>query len=120
MMKKNKKTTAANQSSNQTRELNIVMNDQTSRYKLHPECCARLADGLPLWVPPEIFFEVTDGLRGFRKGLANVMVENILMFCTGSGRHLTGLPHVDNVLLELYRHIGSFAVINGYKLEPLF
>lgn len=119
-MKKNKKTTAANQGSNQTRELNIVMDDQTNRYRLHPECCVRLVEGLPLWVPPELFFEVTDGLRGFRKGLVNVMVDNILMFCTGNGRHLTGLPHVDNVLLELYRHIGNFAVINGYKLEPLF
>ena len=116
----NKKTTAANQGSNQTRELNIVMNDQTNRYRLHPECCARLAEGLPLWVPAEIFFEITDGLRGFRKGLTNVMVENILVFSTGGGRRLTGLPHVDNVLLELYRHIYNYATVNGHQLEPLF
>ena len=115
-----KRNNYAVSNSNQTRELNIVMNDQTNRYMLHPECCARLVEGLPLWVPPELFFEVTDGLRGFRKGLANVMVDNILMFCTGNGRYLTGLPHVDNVLMELYRHIENFALINGYKLEPLF
>lgn len=102
------------------RELRIELNDQTSRYRLHPECCARLAEGLPLWVPAEIFFEMTDGLRGFRKGLANVMVENILVFSTGGGRRLTGLPYVDNVLLELYRHIYNYAVINGHELEPLF
>lgn len=107
-------------SSNKTREVNIVLNDQTNRYKLHPECCARLAEALPLWVPAELFFEVTDGLRGFRKGLANVMVENILVFSTGGGRTLTGLPHVDNVLLELYRHIENYAVINGHELEPIF
>lgn len=102
------------------KELRFVLNDQTSRFKVHPECCARLAEGLPLWVPAELYFEIIEGLRGWRKGLVNVMVDGILMFCTGNGRHLTGLPHVDNVLLELYRHIENYAVINGYKLEPLF
>ena len=117
-MRKNVKTTAAMSSAE--RDLRIEFVDQTNRYMLHPVCCARLAEGLPLWVPPELFFEVTDGLRGFRKGLANVMVDNILMFCTGNGRYLTGLPHVDNVLLELYRHIYNYAMVNGYKLEPMF
>ena len=117
-MNKNMKTTAA--SSSMKRELRIELNDQTSRYRLHPECCARLAEGLPLWVPAEIFFEITDGLRGFRKGLTNVMVENILVFSTGGGRRLTGLPHVDDVLLELYRHIYNYATVNGHQLEPLF
>ena len=48
------------------------------------------------------------------------MVENILVFSTGGGRRLTGLPHVDNVLLELYRHIYNYAMVHGYQLEPLF
>ena len=117
-MNKNMKTTAATGS--MKRELRIELNDQTNRYRLHPECCARLAEGLPLWVPAEIFFEITDGLRGFRKGLTNVMVENILVFSTGGGRRLTGLPHVDDVLLELYRHIYNYATVNGHQLEPLF
>lgn len=117
-MNKNMKTTAATGS--MKRELRIELNDQTSRYRLHPECCARLAEGLPLWVPAEIFFEITDGLRGFRKGLTNVMVENILVYSTGGGRRLTGLPHVDNVLLELYRHIYNYAMVHGYQLKPLF
>ena len=62
-MNKNMKTTAA--SGSMKRELRIELNDQTSRYRLHHECCARLAEGLPLWVPAEIFFEITDGLRGY-------------------------------------------------------
>ena len=115
-----KKQTQNAASSSMKRELRIELNDHSSRYRLHPECCARLAEGLPLWVPAEIFFEITDGLRGFRKGLANVMVENILVFSTGGGRRLTGLPHVDDVLLELYRHIYNYATVNGHQLEPLF
>ena len=119
-MNKDKKTFAVREGSNEKRELKIVMNDETSRYKLHPECCARLAEGLPLWVPPELFFEMVEALRGWRKGLANVLVENILVFSTGGGRRVTGLPHVDGVLLELYRHIYNYAVINGHELEPIF
>ena len=118
-MKQNMKTTAAF-GSNETRELMIVTNDQTSRFRLHPECCARLAEGLPLWVPPELFFLLTDGLRGYRKGLANVMVENIVAFCTGGGRRLTGFPHVDSQLLALYDSIRHYAQLHGEKLEPLF
>ena len=113
-----KKTAVLN--SNKTSVLDIVFNYQTSRYRVHPECCARLAEGLPLWVPPELFFELVDGLRGFRKGLVNVMVENLLVFCTGGGRTLTGLPHVDGVLLELYRHVYNYAVIHDQKMEAIF
>lgn len=106
--------------SNRTSELRLVLNDQTSRYKVHPECTARLVEGMPLWMPPELFFEMVDGLRGWRKGLAEVMVTNLLVFCTGGGRRLTGLPHVDGVLMELYRRIDTFASVNGMTLEPLF
>ena len=115
-----KKKNAANQGSNETRELNIVTNDQTGCYRLHPDCCARLAEGLPLWVPPELFFQLTDGLRGYRKGLVNVLVENIIVFCTGGGRRLTGFLHVDSHLMVLYDSIRRYAEMHGEKLEPLF
>ena len=115
-----KKKNAANQGSNKTRALNIVTNDQTGRFRLHPDCCAKLAEGLPLWVPPELFFQLTDGLRGYRKGLANVLVENILVFSTGGGRRLTGFPHVDSHLLALYNSIYQYAQMHGKKLGPLF
>lgn len=38
--------------SNMTGALKKKLDDQTSRFKLHPECCARLAEGLPLGYRP--------------------------------------------------------------------
>ena len=115
-----KNLTTAADSSNRKSELRIVLNDQSGRYAPNVECCAMLAEALPLWMPAHLFFKVTDSLRGYSKGMATVMTENIIGFVSGTGRHLTGINHVDELLRALYRDIYDYAQLNGHKLEIVF
>ena len=111
---------AANHGSKQERELRMVMNDKSGWFPPNVDCVARLADALPLWVPAWLFFRITDALRGHSKGMARLMTTNIILFCIGSGRHMTGIPHVDDQLLALYRDLYDFAQEHDYELECIF
>ena len=117
-MKKYVKSAAI--SSKQERELRFVMNDKSGWFPPNVDCVARLADALPLWVPAWLFFRITDALRGHSKGMARLMTTNIILFCIGSGRHMTGIPHVDDQLLTLYRDLYDFAQEHDYELECIF
>ena len=116
-----KKTSAAwKNGSKRESEQRIVMNDQSGRYAPNVACCAMLAEALPLWMPAHLFFKVTDALRGYSKGMATVMTECVIGFVSGTGRRLTGIGHVDDQLLTLYRDIHDYALLNGHKLEIVF
>ncbi len=117
-MNKNKKTTAA-MGSKKVNVMDIVLKNQTSRYKVNHETWSKLAFELPIWISPEQFVETVEALRGYRKGMADVMADCIIRFCHGEGRCLTGLPHVDNQLLTLYDHIYEYALVHGNLLRPL-
>lgn len=117
---KRKSAFSAAAGSKRESELRIVMNDQSGRYAPNVECCAMLAEALPLWMPAHMFFKVTDALRGYSKGMATVMTECVIGFVSGTGRHLTGISHVDDQLLALYRDIHDYALLNGQKLEVVF
>ncbi len=119
-MKNIKKTTAAINSSNLSRTLRIVTDDQSNRFASNLYCVALLAECLPLWVPANIFFRMTDALRGYSKGMATLMTENLIYFISGAGRKLTGITHVDNQLLSLYAQIHDYAIKHGKELGPLF
>ena len=118
MAKINKANTAAN-GSNDKRQLRIVLNDQSRRYVPNPNCCAVLACTMPDWMPPRLYFEMVDALRGHSKGMATLMTENLIGFMSGQGRLLTGISHVDDQLLELYRIIYDYASENGYELNVI-
>lgn len=101
------KTSAATRSKRESL-LRLVTNDKSGLFPPNMECIARLADALPLGVPAWLFFRITDALRGHSKGMARLMTTNIILFCIGSGRHLTGITHVDDQLLALYRDLYNF------------
>lgn len=117
-MKQDKKTAAA--SSTQTRELRLVMNDQSRRFIPNPHCSITLVEVIPDWVPPHLYYKLVDALRGHCKGMAQLMTDNLIAFLSGGGRFLTGVQHVDEQLLQLYHEIYDYAHEHGYKLEALF
>lgn len=117
-MKKDKKTAAT--SSKQTRELRIVMNDQSKNFVPNPHCSIAMVEVIPDWVPPLLYYKMVDALRGYSKGMAHLMTDNLIAFLSRGGRFLTGIQHVDEQLLQLYSEIYDFAREHGYKLEALF
>lgn len=117
-MKKDKKTAAIG--NRKARELRLVMNDQSKNYVPNPHCCAVLVQVMPDWVPPILYFKMADALRGHSKGMASLMTDNLIAFLSGGGRFLTGVQHVDDQLLQLYREIYDYAHEHGFKLEALF
>lgn len=118
MAKINRANTAAN-GSNDKRVLRIVLNDQSKRYVPNPNCCAVLACTMPDWMPPRLYYKMVDALRGHSKGMATLMTENLIGFMSGQGRLLTGISHVDDQLLELYRIIYDYASENGYEFNVI-
>ncbi len=113
------KTSAATRSKRKS-VLRLVTNDKSGLFPPNMECIARLADDLPLWVPVWLFFRITDALRGHSKGMARLMTTNIILFCIGSGRHLTGVSHVDDQLLALYLDLYDYAQEHDYELKCIF
>lgn len=116
----NKKVTLAATSNERERELKVVLDDQTGRYLPNMHCCAILAEAMPDWMPPRIFFHMADALRGHSKNMAMLMTQNLIGFMSGCGRRLTGIAHVDDQLLGLYKEIYEFAYFYDKKLESLF
>lgn len=117
-MKKEKKT--ATTSSKQTNELRLVMNDQSRNFVPNPPCSIALVEVIPDWVPPLLYYKMVDALRGYSKGMAHLMTDNLIAFLSGGGRFLTGMQHVDEQLLQLYSEIYDYAHEHDYKLEALF
>ena len=114
------KTFSAATSSTDKRELKIVMHDESKKFVPNPHCCAMLVCTIPDWVPPLLYFKMVDALCGYSKGMASLMTDNLIAFLSGGGRRLTGIQHVDEQLLQLYRDIYDYTRENGYQLEALF
>ena len=71
----------------------------------------------PDWVSPELFFEVTDSLRGFTDDMALIIADDIIDAWSGLGLHVTGYRHIDDLLGHLYTKILACAFKKGIKLE---
>ena len=71
----------------------------------------------PDWVPPGLFFEVTDSLRGFTEDMALIIADDIIDAWSGLGLHVTGYRHIDDLLGHLYTKILACAFKKGIKLE---
>ena len=119
-MKKMKKKIKAAKSSTERRGERIVMNDKSGLYKPNMCCCAKLAEGMPKWVSPDLYYKMCEGLKGYNKYMANVICDNLLIFVMGGGRCLTNIAHVDGLLLALYDEIYDYAVEYSKKLELPF
>lgn len=116
MIKKNV-TTA---SGSNKKELQIVMHDASRQYLPNQHCCSTLIQVIPDWVPPLYYYKMVDALRGYSKGMARLMTNNLIAFLSGGGRFLTGIQHIDEQLLQLYHELYDYAREHGYKLETLF
>ena len=71
----------------------------------------------PDWISPELFFEVTDSLRGFTSDMALIIADDIVDVWTGLGLHYTGYEHIDAILSRLYAKILACAFKKGIELR---
>ena len=76
-----------------------------------------LAMTIPEWVPAELYFEVTDSLRGFTEDMALIIADDVIDCWSGLGLHYTGFQHIDDLLGHLYSKILACAFRKGIKLE---
>ncbi len=82
-----------------------------------PFATALLADLKPDWIPVELFFEMTDSLRGFNSDMALIIADDLIDCWTGLGMHVTGYRHIDDILGHFYTRIISCAFKKGITLK---
>ena len=95
------------------------ISDQSHEMHFEPDTFSTslLAMCKPDWVPPGLFFEVTDSLRGFTEDMALIIADDIIDAWSGLGLHVTGYRHIDDLLGHLYTKILACAFKKGIKLE---
>ena len=95
------------------------ISDQGHEMHFEPDTfsASLLAMCKPDWVPPGLFFEVTDSLRGFTEDMALIIADDIIDAWSGLGLHVTGYRHIDDLLGHLYTRILACAFKKGIKLE---
>ena len=74
----------------------------------------------PDWISSNLFFEITDSLRGFDSEMALVIADDIIDCWSGLGLHVTGIQHIDDLLGRLYARILTCAFEQGVHLEYRF
>ncbi len=94
--------------SNQSWEMNFVPD---------PFATAVLADSKPDWIPMDLFFDITDSLRGFTEDMALIIVDDLIDCWSGLCMHVTGYRHIDHILGEFYARILTCAFKKGINLE---
>ena len=101
------------------REHKMRISDQSHEMHFEPDTfsASLLAMCKPDWVPPGLFFEVTDSLRGFTEDMALIIADDIIDAWSGLGLHITGYRHIDDLLGHLYTKILACAFKKGIKLE---
>lgn len=101
------------------REHKMRISDQSNEMHFEPDTFSTslLTMCKPDWVPPGLFFEVTDSLRGFTEDMALIIADDIIDAWSGLGLHVTGYRHIDDLLGHLYTKILACAFKKGIKLE---
>ena len=101
------------------REHKMRISDQSHEMHFEPDTFSTslLTMCKPDWVPPGLFFEVTDSLRGFTEDMALIIADDIIDAWSGLGLHVTGYRHIDDLLGHLYTKILACAFKKGIKLE---
>ncbi len=72
---------------------------------------------VPDWIPSNLYFEITDSLRGFDSDMALVIADDIIDCWSGLGLHVTGIQHIDDLLGRLYARILMCAFKQGIHLK---
>ena len=93
---------------NQSREMD---------YAPDPFATAVLTDCKPDWIPVDLYFEMTDCLRGFTPEMALVIVDDLVDCWSGHGLHMTGYSHIDSILGSFYAKILMLAFKNNISLK---
>ena len=101
-------------------EMRVIDQSRIMNFEPDSFSAAWLADCKPDWVSPELFFEVTDALRGFDSDMALIIADDIIDVWHGLGLHYTGYEHIDAILSRLYAKILACAFKKGIKLEYHF
>ena len=101
------------------REHKMRISDQSHEMHFEPDTFSTslLTMCKPDWVPPGLYFEVTDSLRGFSEDMALIIADDIIDAWSGLGLHVTGYRHIDDLLGHLYTKILACAFKKGIKLE---
>lgn len=96
-----------------------IFDQRREMIKFAPDSFATsmLAMGTPDWIPPTLFFEMTDSLRGFDTEMALIIADDLRDCMSGFGLHVTGFAHVDDLLWRLYAKILTCAFKQGIHLK---
>ena len=101
-------------------ELKMTIFDQRGEMsKFAPDSFATslLTMCVPDWIPSNLYFEITDSLRGFDSEMALVIADDIIDCWSGLGLHVTGIQHIDDLLGRLYARILMCAFKQGIHLK---
>ena len=64
-----------------------------------------IEDTTPDWMPERLQVQMRDALRGFTKGMALEVADNLIDCYSYGVRHYIGIEHVDKMLYSLYNKI---------------
>ena len=90
---------------------------EMSKFAPDPFATSILSMCVKDWIPSNLYFEMTDSLRGFDSDMALIIVDNLIDCMSGLGLHVTGFAHVDDLLGRLYARILTCAFKQGIHLK---
>lgn len=98
-------------------ELRIFNQGLGAQYKPATRILEKLMIECPHWMPVNLLYQMWDSLSGYSLDMQEQMVGNLGDFLWSLGRKLTGVKHVDEQLMKLYREIHAYAKQHGEKLN---
>ena len=120
MVKKQEKTAGKTAKASKTNESVIVNLDLERVFRPDWGATIQLETLCPEWLSNTELNEMVDALRGLDRTMAQV-VANCLCDCwCGYRICLTGVKHIDMMLLDFYQRILDTVKTKGAKLEPAF
>ena len=111
-----KQTKKSAKSSKQKEELRIIGQNLGVKFRPDVSSLEKLFYASPYWLPKDLLYRMWDALSGYNHEMQALMVRNLSDFMWGCGRQLTGINHVDEQLLPLYKDIYEYAQENGWSL----
>ncbi len=111
----------ANRSKNSDQKMQIFdQRGEMSKFAPDQFATSLLTMCAPDWISTNLFFEITDSLRGFDSEMALVIADDIIDCWSGLGLHVTGIQHIDDLLGRLYARLLTCAFEQGVHLEYRF
>ena len=116
-----KHSKTANRSKNSDQKMQIFdQRGEMSKFAPDQFATSLLTMCAPDWISTNLFFEITDSLRGFDSEMALVIADDIIDCWSGLGLHVTGIQHIDDLLGRLYARLLTCAFEQGVHLEYRF